>query len=33
MIKEGIGKKSMRNIFSGGVTFDDFELKKLKELQ
>lgn len=32
MIKEGVGKKGVRNIFSGGVPFDSFEIQKLKEL-
>ncbi len=33
MVKEGVGKKGVRNIFSGGVPFDSFELQKIKELQ
>lgn len=33
MIKDGTGKKGVRNIFSGGVVFDSYECQKLEELR
>lgn len=33
MIKDGEGKKGVRNIFYGGVLYDSFEIQKLQELE
>lgn len=32
-IKDGEGKKIVRNIFEGSVVFDSFELNRLQELR
>ena len=32
MVKEGEGRKGVRNFFYGGVPYDSFEIQKLKDL-